>query len=252
MPISRWMAAGVVALSMSAPAAAEPVYMPLQLDRQWHYVTPQGEQDVETVYGLIQLQVADVSILTLAVSHTPGGPQDGLTQFYSTLEDGTVLFHGFSRPNVGLSVLYYPPMRLVLPPLAPGAVWVDNVTAYDMFSNDVIATLAVNWEVAEVGNVTVPAGEYLAYGIGFQALPALSASGAAHAVRTSVAGWDVAQQHYTLTGERLEPGVLAPVDWWAEGVGRVQYQADALYQLVGTGVTGTRRTTWGSVKQGPR
>jgi hypothetical protein len=111
-------------------------------------------------------------------------------------------------------------------------------------SDTVFAAFTIVWGVLETPALTLPAGTFHTVGVAQGAPPAaLSASGAGSA-------------RFTLDGRRIPAGLATssaatrtPSDWFAEGVGIVQWGYGDDYQLVAwAAATPVRPVTWGELK----
>ena len=94
------------------------------------------------------------------------GVNDGLSNFWTVDADGSVLFHGFDRPDVSLGVRYVPPIRMVVPPMVAGHAWRDTVFTHCFRSpspcnSDTVGTIYVS-TVDGISSVTVHAGTFTA------------------------------------------------------------------------------------------
>lgn len=217
------------------PALADP-WLPLDLGTRWEYRSVGGSHQVETITGFPVLHGR-----TVAAKHYSEGVDAGLENYWLLAPDSSVLLAGFNNPSAALAVLYEPPIRLlpVPPVVAPGPF--VTTTIYNLFTDAVLGVFPLRYDVTEEVQLTLPAGSFHAFGVG-QAImlpaPRLAAG------RT-----------LSLDGRTIDPGgssiyAVSTTDWFSEGVGEVQYQADDLYQLISFGgPTPTARSSWTAVKR---
>jgi hypothetical protein len=137
---------------------------------------------------------------------------------------------GFFRNKEGFGALYQPPVRALEAPLVVGNTWSDVVSVYLLPDTTYAGSFAISWMVYQKGTLEVPAGTFFVYGIGTTAEPILRHGGSSYSLNGTRNGGESEQ-------------------WYSNGVGRVQYDTDTLYQLVfyeqPTAVTGV---TWGKIK----
>ncbi len=235
--ISRSFAlcATIVLLFQPTPAQAAP-WLPLVPGMRWEYQGLAGAHQVETITGFITLRGRVVATKLYAE-----GADAGLQNYWLLDVDGSVLLAGFLNPGAGLALVYEPPIRILPVPPAVGPQPSVMITAYDLFTDAVYATFPIRFDVTEDVMLSLPAGSFHAFGV-VQAitlpLPSL-----------------LAKPALTLDGRTLGPQSpsiysITTTDWFAEGVGVVQYQSNDFYQLLGFGLpTPTAQSSWGAIKR---
>jgi hypothetical protein len=236
LPILALMSALVPSI-----ADAQPDYFPLRVGNQWSYSGSAGGAEVQTVTGTTEILGTTVFVVRFSQSTN----NEGLEDYWSVAADGDVMLSGFFRSNEGWGFAYDPPVVLVHPPLAVGSQWIAPTTIYNLPDGTLFGDVTFGLQVYEEVVLTVPAGNFPAFGIG-QFIPG-SGTGS---MPSSLQG------QYTLTGERVA-GVSPATDWWTEGVGRPRYVSDQVYDLESYGIpTPSLASSWGSLKvlfrQGPR
>jgi len=224
---------GVVLSPLLAQAAP---WMPLALGTRWEYRGVGGSHQVETITGS---QV--IHGRTVAAKYYSEGADAGLENFWLLDADGSVLLAGFNNPSAALAYVYEPPIRIlpVPPVIAPGSF--VPTTVYNLFTDAVVATFYMRFDVTEHVQLALPAGSFDAFGVG-QAinLPVPQLGGG----RT-----------LTLDGRSLDSGgksiyLITTTDWYSEGVGDVQYITTDTYQLIGFGApTPTAHASWTAIKR---
>jgi hypothetical protein len=137
---------------------------------------------------------------------------------------------------------------MLVPPPALGQTWSTHTIAYNLADMSVYLVLDYALSVLEDVQLTVPAGTYHAFGIG----PPPPATGSAATVALP------SGRSLSLDGRSA---VAAPAagttstaalheDWYAQGVGDIQYRANSLNQLVNFSIpTPTAGVSWGKVKR---
>ncbi len=239
MPKSpRFALAAIVLLTLvSAPSIARgDSWMPLDAGTRWEYRGVGGAHQVETITGQTTVRGR-----VLAVKSYSEGLDAGLDNYWLLDADGSVLLAGFFNPSAAFALAYEPPIRYLPVPPEPGPKPAQHIVAYDLFTNAVFAAFDIQMELT--GNVvlTLPAGTYLAVGVGQVAALAGQSLGTGNS--------------FTLDGRSLPLGVasgsaVTPSDWYSYGVGLVMYQSSDLFQLVGFGLpTATAVSSWGAIKR---
>lgn len=218
-----------LALSIGAPALAQP-YFPLAIGNSWDYQTAGGVHETQTITGTTTLFANTVFVNT----YTNNPDNAGLENYWQVGSNGGVLLLGFYRNLDGLGIVYDPPIDYVDAPLAVGKTWSCESQAYDLPGMVPDFTLAIAFTTYEDVTLTEPAGTFHAFGIGQEYTPSFTKS--------------VAGRQLNLDGtQRITTGQAT--DWYAAGVGEVQYNAGALFQLTGLNLpTPASALSWGYVK----
>lgn len=241
---SFWALASSTALLLVllVPAATQGAgsdWYPLDAGDAWEYVDGYGTHHFEIINGTRQLLGRTVTIRSYV-----GGFDDSLENYWLTGGDGTLLLAGFNNRQVSLALAYDPPVAMLVPPPALGQTWTTHTVAYNLADMSVYAEFDYALSVDEDVQLTVPAGTYHAFGIG---APPPAAGGAATVGLPS-------GRRLSLDGRSA---VAAPTatnsnatDWYAQGVGSVQYRAHSLNQLVNFSIpTPTAAVSWGKLKR---
>jgi hypothetical protein len=211
-------------------------FQPLAIGNRWEYRGTAGSHQVETISGQTVVHGRVV-----AVKSYSEGPDAGLQNYWLLAPDGSVLLAGFLNPSAALAVAYEPPIRyLPVPPVvSPGPF--QPIVVHDLFTDAVIFTGDLRFDVTEEVTLSLPAGSFHSFGVGRAIpLPITSLSKGAS---------------FTLDGRRLpasDPSIylINTTDWYSEGVGDVQYKTGDLYQLVGFGQpTATASSSWSALKR---
>ncbi len=236
-PSRTLLCAGIIALSAlgaSRPAAADP-WQPLEVGLRWEYRGVGGEHQVERISGL-----RSVRGRTVAVKAYSEGADAGLENFWQLGADGTVFLCGFNAPSGPLALAYEPPIAYLPGPPALGASRTTDVTVYNLSDGTLYSAFSIRCAVLEEVDLALPAGVFHALGTGqLDSTP-----------RAIVAGG----RTFSLDGRSIggTPAGLgpSPTDWYADGVGVVQYQASDFFQLVSYGQpTPTTRSSWAAIKR---
>lgn len=229
-------AAIALAACLTAPPLRAASYMPLVSGMSWDYRTPSGLQ-----HNMMMCGTRVVNGAVTSVRH-----QSEVGQVYENYwtEDaaGNLYLHGAWNVTSNYQAVYAPPILFVHPPLSVGRTWANpEVHMFDFDGNDLDFVFSYPMAVFTDETLTVPAGAFHAYGIGFDpsAFSAVSRSGGA----------------YSLIGRRLDTAAGATsaanaTDWFSEGVGEVRFSGDGeLFGLVGWGApTPVAVATWGAIK----
>jgi hypothetical protein len=155
--------------------------------------------------------------------------------------DGSVLLAGFLDTASEFGVVYEPPIRYLSAPPVVGRKPSQMITGHDIFTDDVLFSSPLEFDVTEEVTLAQPAGTFHAYGVG-QLVP-LPGPAFEQGVARALDG-----RKLSTGGERIYETYTS--DWYTEGVGVVQYDTADLYQLVGYGLaTPVAASTWGSLKR---
>lgn len=228
-------AASIGLIATSIPATAYE-YHPLGLGTQWIYDNPQGGLHYMTITG--EREVLGVSAV---IRHQDEDTQT-FENYWTTDVFGNLFLHGAFNYD-GFGIAYLPPIKMVDAPLAGGKSWVtENIHTYYLDGTP-WGTEPFNYplQVYSEGVVTVPAGDFYAYGVGTYYEPPVIIS------RDG--------KSYNLLGRHIEHEDLLiegnVTEWYTDGIGLPQwgYLLNAQYQLREYGSpTATMNTTWGRIR----
>jgi len=232
-PAYAFLAAFPVLATLVLPyggsALAQP-YFPLAIGNSWDYQTPGGVHETQTITGTTTLLGHTVFVNT----YTNNPDNAGLENYWQVGSNGGVLLLGFYRNNDGFGELYDPLIDYVDAPLAVGKTWSSESAIYDLPGMIPDGTLAISFTAYEDVTLTVPAGTYQAFGIGLVFTPGFTKTAAGG--RLNIDG-------------TLRVTADQPTDWYAAGVGEVQYGTGDLFQLAGLNLpTPATALSWGHVK----
>ena len=218
--------AAATVLVLASPALGHGPFLPLATGNTWTYFSDYGEETTEII-GQTDQFGPQVWVKEVLVSPENEGLQNMWT---SSTEDG-VFLHGFWR---GWGYFYDPPIKVADADMTLGDTWSTTVDFYTLPDMTYAETHTLSFEVYEEGIVAVPAGEFLAYGVGGALPPVLERDGAT----------------YTLSGERRRPGSRNADSWWSLGVGEVQYSGYGFNVLHSYAVqtVPTESRNWSDVK----
>ncbi|MBU1700575.1 MAG: hypothetical protein KJ831_10555 [Candidatus Eisenbacteria bacterium] len=216
----------------ASPAMCEE-YLPLSVGFEWEYEGLEGHHEVQRVEGIINIWGADV----YAMRYEGNPLNEGLVNYWTCDEAGSVLLWGFYIIPDSFGILYDPPIRMVDAPLELGKTWSCTVNVFEWSDSTSSTSLTLDFTVEEEGLIVVPAGEFYTFGIGYEFPPK-------HLVPLL--------QDRDIFGTPLGGHERPPAsDWWTDGIGRIQYVGAylELFQLAPfSGPTPCRKGTWGSIK----
>jgi hypothetical protein len=232
--LAVYLIASVWLVFVPSSALFADTFLPLWPGNTWVYDGSPGEHESLVVSGTASIWETEVFI----IRYEESTHNDGLENYWtSELEGGgEILLWGWFRHLDDSGVLYRPPLTIAEAPLYYGKTWSCTTEFFTLPDTTYDITVIFDFEVTEEGNVTVPAGTFYAYRLGYVGWPAA----------TLLTGRD-----YALTGEASSgASPLNSLGWWCQGVGQVQYeQASELYQLTDyTLCVSTAATTWGRIK----
>ena len=232
------LAAAALLSLRAAPAAGadQAPFMPLEVGRYWEYAGISGAHQVETITGTRTILGRTVFVKSYAE-----GLDAGLQNFWLTGPDGEVLLAGFDTATHDLALAYDPPITFCGGAPSLGDVWITHVTVYNIADLSLFDTFDIAYSALELPMLSVPAGAFDCVGVG-QVLVGPSPA------RVRLAGRTVALDGRQLVGAQDALSTNA-TDWFAWGVGVVQYVTSDTYQLVGYGMpTAALRGSWGALK----
>lgn len=218
--------------SLGAGASHAQSYLPLALGNRWTYQGVNGLHDVQVITGATTIQGRTVSVK----SYLESSSNTGLENYWSEELDGDLLVSGFFINGVDpWGVVYDPPLLVLDAPLALGKTWTTRSTVYRLPDMTSLGTFDFTLAVFEDTTLVVPAGTFRAFGIGQSPMLAMAA---------------IAPRAFFSLDGALQASSGSPSDWYAAGVGVVQYDADDLYQLAGSELpTPVAATSWGKLKR---
>jgi hypothetical protein len=222
------MVSGLLLWIFLLPAAADPVYLPLGLGTTWSYETPARDAETMTVTGTIDLLSSTVTV----IEYSESTANDSLENYWTTESDGDVLLWGFFRAESGgWGYAYDPPVRVVDAPLYVGKTWTIESQVLSLPGGAPTGTLSGELTVSWEGELTVPAGDFECFAIeSVDTLPPPRLP-----VDVRIDGRETGSSFY-------------PTEWFSDGVGRVQYDSDTLYELVSYLASPVERTSWSTIK----
>jgi hypothetical protein len=223
-------------LASSASAAD---WLPLKIGNEWTYVDDGDEPHVETF-----IETGFVRGRRVFVRQYVGGPDDGLYNFWLKDAEGGVLLAGYYKPAYPFGLVYEPPVKIVPGVPTVGMEYSTHVYAWSVPDNAPYAEFDVYMSVQQNVSLSMLAGTFTCFGVGQVAPPAPSFS-AAPGVTLGLDGRVIGDG-----ASRLGTGPDSPGEWYADGVGLVQYYTDVLFQLSTANLpTPTAQSSWGRLKQ---
>ena len=223
---------GLALCAASAGSASAESYFPLQLGNTWHYSSEKDGAEVQSISRTDVVHGRDVFVNSFVASKL----NLGLDQYWFEGPDGDLFLVGFYRKLDGFGRLYDPPLLWLDAPLALGREWTSSSDVISLPDMTVLGTIQIGQRVYEAGPITVPAGTFEAFGVG-QLIPRTDPMETLASTR--------------LDGTRPTAGTNAS-EWYAVGVGEIQYGFGA-FQLTAYEVpTEALASTWGRVKRAYR
>jgi hypothetical protein len=210
--------------------AAEP-FLPLAVGNNWEYDGLVGEHELWRVQSTSTIWGSE----TYRILFEESTQNEGLRNYWTSDEDGSALLWGFYRWQEDSGKLYAPPLRMVDAPLHVGKTWRCTTHVYDLPDTVYSETMVQTFVVYSEGPISVPAGDFYAYGVGTTVPPP---------------GFSEPGKTVGLDGRVTQVGSLGlATDWWTEGVGEVQYKANDTYRLTSYElITAVDPTSWGRIK----
>jgi len=216
-------------------------YFPLDIGNEWYYESDLAETQLMTIIG------EEVILGTVTRVRRQEMEADLFENFWTRDSAGNLSLHGArSLMYDDFEVAYLPPIRMVDAPLELGKSWVtEGVLPHDLDGTP--------WDgepfdypltVYSEGFVSVPAGEFYSYGVGFDTGPLLLQSPSGDA-------FDVFGRHIAVEEILTE---VNTTDWYCDGIGLVQHTTYAAGQHAlqlhwwSTPVS-TESSSWGRVKR---
>jgi hypothetical protein len=202
-------------------------YLPLWIGNRWEYRGIAGSGETQLVKRMLDVWGSPKFVIDFKASTS----NEGLENYWTT-DDGDVLLWGWFRELENIGLLYQPGIRKVDPPLYVGKTWNDSIGVFLLPDTLFVGMFTIPHRVHEAGMLTVPAGTFFAFGIGQTNafLPEF--------------------EDYALNGTHLEESERGgATEWYGDGVGKLQYDTDDLYQLVHfVEPTPVHDATWGRIK----
>jgi hypothetical protein len=238
-------AAAIALAAVLGCAGASPAvtYQPLDVGSVWQYSNDLGETQTGTMVGHRVVLGVETAVRH-EVFVGDGRSSQVFENFWTAGADGDLYLHGAVNYTDTFEIAYNPPVLMVDGPLELGEAWVTSgIQAYDLEGNPLgMGPFDYGLMVYSVGDVTVPAGTFHAYGIG------------AYFGRPLMQGR--AGRVYDVLGRRLRVSVDAgsreASDWYAEDVGLVQHSSQAspekTMKLTAWQPSPVRDVGWGRIK----
>lgn len=214
-------------------------YHPLNIGFRWEYYSTAEGHQVMTISG-------ELVVLGTTTRIRYQAEEIQLYENYWTSDAaGNLFLHGARNFTFPMDVAYLPPIQMVSAPLFAGKTWIT----YDiqLYSLD-----GIPWgdepfdypvRVYNEGYMQVPAGEFYAYGVGYDINPALI-------IRTANGAFDVFGRHL----EEVVTGSDNSSEWYSVDVGLVQFgpyadpENDFRLLAYYPPPTPVLSTTWGAIK----
>ena len=224
---------------LAASRASGADWLPLKIGNEWTYVDDGDEPHIETF-----IETGFVRGRRVFVRQYVGGPDDGLYNFWLKDAEGGVLLAGYYKPLYPFGLAYEPPVKIVPGVPTVGMQYTTHVYAWSIPDNAPYAEFDLNMAVKTEVTLNMLAGTFTCFGVGQVAPPGLSFA-AAPGVTLGLDGRVIGDAAHS-----LGTGPASASDWYADGVGLVQYYTDVLFQLSAANLpTPTAQSSWGRLKQ---
>ena len=218
--------------------AAAQDYHPLTVGSQWEYFSTVDGTDMMSITGEEEV------LGTLTRVRREIAEAETIDTFLTQDAAGNLFCHGSRNLTLHLEFAFVPPLRMVDAPLSLGKTWtITQVMRYHFdgtpFTEEPFDLV---FRVYTEGNVSVPAGDFFAYGVGYSL-------GFPGRFRASAGDLDILGHH-----PRDQNRQSYPMEWYAVGVGLVihTYLEDEQlgYRLVSYSIvpTATHNETWSGIK----
>jgi hypothetical protein len=214
-------------------------YFPLGIGSDWQYYS--------TYYGTQSVSIPGEQVVLGVTTRVRSQvePDQGFANYWTVDSNGSVFLHGAINFTHPMEVAYWPPLKMVEAPLFVGRTWVN--TGIHLYNLD-----GTPWDhdpidypvrVYTEGVLTVPAGDFYCYGVGYD-------TGTSPLLVGGHGMFDV-------FGRRVAVGELAAdnsTEWYSDGVGWVQSRdwpdSQYAFRLVSYHLVpaSTQATTWGRLK----
>lgn len=228
-----------LALGATVPGSTgHAAWLPLAIGNKWQYMDDGDNPHLEEI-----TEEGHVRGRRMFVRSYIGGQDDGLMNFWQLGADGSVLLGGYYRPIQTFGLVYEPPVRIFPGSPAVGLEWTTHTIAYSVPDNVVFAEFDLYWAVAEAVTLSPPAGTFECFGVGQVAPPVL-------AFAPEGQSWGLDGRVRAPATGTLGTGPASATEWYADGVGLVQYDTGVPYTLQSYDlVTPAVTSTWGRIKQ---
>ncbi len=229
----------VASLFAHAPGLAT-VYHPLDIGTEWHYADELDQTHSRAMTGTREVLGVDTVVRHEEI-YEGGTVIDLFENFWTSSPDGDLHIHGWVNYMYGAEAAYSPPIMIIDSPLEYDKIWVtQDVQRCDLDGSNCGAPFDVAYIVCFEGEVVVPAGTFLSFGVGSYPPPPSPRSAAAF--------------RFDLFGRRLSASGrgFVPSDWYSEDVGVVQYQyytePERVMRLQSWQPTPVEPDSWGRLK----
>lgn len=236
-PRAALLALSLAAILFAAGDAAAASYLPMAVGVEWQYVDPFEDPNIQAI-----VDIAHVRGRRAYVKEYTGGLDDGLLNFWIEGTDGSIQLAGYYKPWYPFGLLYEPP--IVIFPAQPfvGREWTTHAVAIAIPDNAFYAEFDLFWKVQEQVTVEVPAGSFTCFGVGQVAPPFLRAT--PQGTMLGIDGRVIAP-----ASGAQDNGPTSATEWYAAGVGLVQYDTGDRIILQSTNVsTPAVTSSWGRIK----
>jgi hypothetical protein len=210
-PIPARECLGIVAaftsMAIAIPSASlAQIYHPLHIGSQWEYFSVEEGDQTMTITG-------ELTVLgTVARIRLQQEMSQTYENYWTMDAAGNLYLHGARNYDGDFELAYRPPIKFVSSPLYLGKSWVTQDIHLFYLDGTPWGGEPFDYplEVYTEGMVSVPAGEFYAYGVGseYGPLPAFASRGSVYDLRGR-----------RLTGESVRQGEAS--EWYAENVGEV-------------------------------
>jgi len=212
-------------------------WLPLAIGNQWQYVDDTEDAHIESI-----TDEGHVRGRRMFVKSYVGGQDDGLVNFWQIGSDGSVLLGGYYRAAQPFGLLYEPPVRIFPGSPVVGMEWTSHAIAFSVPDNVFYAEFDLYWAVAEELSLSPPAGTFQCFGVGQVAPPAITFAPEGQA-------WGIDGRVLRSAPGVLGTGPASATEWYADGVGLVQYNTGVPYLLQSYDLTVPAVTSsWGRIK----
>ena len=225
-------------LAASTASAAD--WLPMRLGNEWTYVDDGDEPHTETF-----IEIGSVRGRRVYVREYIGGPDNGLYNFWLKDAQGGLLLAGYYKPLYPFGLVYEPPVKIFPGVPAVGVQYSTHVFAISVPDNAPYAEFDITMRVQQQVTLNVLAGSFPSFGVG-QVPPVGPSFTVAPGVTLGLDGRVVRDGG----AESLDTPPDSALEWYADGVGLVQYNTGMLFQLATANLpTPAAHVSWGRLKQ---
>lgn len=236
-PVHSIALAALLALA-AGPGGAHAAWLPLQVGFEWSYVDTGDDPHLEVI-----TETGHVRGRPVYVKSYVGGQDDGLFNFWQEGPGGSVLLAGYYRPAYPFGLVYEPPVQVFPAQPSIGLSWTTHTVAIAIPDDAFYAEFDIDWSVQEQVTLQVPAGGFPCFGVG--PVPPSPALAAPDGLALGLDGRVLAA-----APSALAPGPSSATEWYADGVGLVQYDTGERYVLQSANLpTPAARSSWGRLKR---